>query len=64
MVNKEKLLKKSHYFKSITKSCFADHKSEFTEVSIPVSFECFKMVIHYLITDIIDISENTVLEIL
>ena len=30
VVNNEKLLEKSHYFKSITKLSFADHESEFT----------------------------------
>ena len=64
MVNKEKLLEKSHYFKSITNPCFADHKSEFTEVTFSVSFELFKMVIDYVITDIINICSDTVLEIL
>ena len=57
LVHKEKLLQKSHYFKSITNSCFADHESEFTEVIIPVSFESFRKVILYVINDIIDISE-------
>ena len=63
LVNKEKLIKKSYYFKLATKSCFVDHKSEFTEVTIPVSFECFKKVIHYVNTDIIDISNNNVFQI-
>ena len=63
LVSKEKLLEKSHYFKSITKSCFADHKSEFTEVTIPVSCESFKKVIDYVTTDIINISNNTVFEV-
>ena len=64
VVNKEKLIEKSHYFKSITKSCFADHKSEFVEVNIPASFELFKQVIDYLVTDHIDIDANDVFELL
>ena len=63
LVNKEKLVEKSHYFKLITKPCFADHKSEFTEVTFPVSVAFFEKVIFYLITDIIDISNDTVFEI-
>ena len=63
MVNKEKLLEKSHYFKSITKSCFADSNSEFTEVSIPVSFQIFKKVMYYVITDVINICNDSVFEI-
>ena len=63
VVNKQKLLEKSHYFKSITKSCFADHKSEFTEVTIPVKFESFQKVIEYIITDKITLSNDTAVEI-
>ena len=58
------MLEKSHYFRSITKSCFADHKlSEFTEVTIPVNFESFKKAVHYLNTGIIDLSIDNVFEI-
>ena len=63
VVNKKKLLEKSHYFKLITNSCFADHKSQFIEVSIPVSFESFKKVICYVITDVININNDTLFEV-
>ena len=63
VVNKKKLLEKSHYFKSITNICFADHKSEFTEVTILVSFDSFKKVIDYVMTDVININNDTVFEV-
>ena len=63
VVNKEKLLEKSHYFKSITKSCFSDHRSEYTEVSIPVSIEIFTQVLDYVTNDIINITIDTLFEI-
>ena len=63
-VNKEKLLEKSQYFKLITKSCFTDHKSEFIEVCVPVGIDVFKKVmIDYIMTDIISIKNKTVFEI-
>ena len=63
LVNKAKLLEKSHYFRAITKHCFADHKSVFTEVNIPVSIESFNKVLNYITNDTIDISSNTIFEI-
>ena len=63
MVSKEKLLEKSHYFKSITKSCFSDYKSEFTEVSIPVRIDIFKQVIDYVSTDVINFEKDNIFEI-
>ena len=42
MAKKAKFIEKSHYFRSITKSCFADHKSDYTEVTIPINFKIFK----------------------
>ena len=62
-VPKEKLLEKSHYFKSITKSCFADFKSEFTEVSLPVTSDVFKQVIEYVSTDVINMNNDVIFEV-
>ena len=64
VVNKQKLLEKSPYFKSITKSCFADHKSEFTEVTIPVNLKSFIQVSVYVMTDLINITSSNASEIL
>ena len=63
VVNKEKMLEKSHYFNSITKSCFADHKSEFTDVCIPTSADDFKQVIDYVSTDTINLTNDNIFEI-
>ena len=62
-VKKAKLLEKSLYFRLITKSCFADHKSGFTEVTIPINFKIFKKVIDWIITDHIYIADDDVFEI-
>ena len=63
IVNKKKLLEKSDYFRSITKLCFSDHKSEFTEITMPVSFDSFKKVINYISTDVVDVRDSCVLEV-
>ena len=62
-VKKAKLLKKLLYFRLITKSCFADHKSGFTEVTIPINYKIFKKVIDWIITDHIYIADDDVFEI-
>ena len=49
MVSKEKLLEKSHYFTMITKSCFADHKFQVTEVSISSKLRIFQKGNYYVI---------------
>jgi len=59
-------LKKSclkSYFKSITKSCFADFNSEFTEVSLPVTAKVFKQVTEYVSTDVINMNIDIVFEV-
>ena len=59
-VKKGKLLKKLLYFRLITKSCFADHNFDFTEVTILVDFKIFKKVVDWIITGDIYISDKEV----
>ena len=60
MVNKKKLFQKLNYFKSIKKACVVDHKSDFSEVTIPVNIELFKKIIDCVTTDQIDIIDNEI----
>ena len=62
-VKKGKLLKKWLYFRLITKSCFADHNFDFTEVTILVDFKIFKKVVDWIITNHIYIVDDDVFEI-
>ena len=49
VVNKQKLLEKPHYFTMITKSYFADHTFEVTEVSISSKLRIFQKGNYYVI---------------
>ena len=62
-VNKDKLLEKSFYFKSVTISFCAEHQSEYVEVNIPASFEAFRQVMFYITTEFIDINHQNIFEI-
>ena len=63
MAKKAKFMEKSHYFRSITKSCFADHKSYYTEVTVSVNFEIFKKVVNWIMTDHIEIEDDEIFDI-
>ena len=63
MAKKAKFMEKSQYFRSITKSCFADHKSYYTEVAVPVNFEIFKKVVDWIMTDHIEIEDDEIFDI-
>ena len=62
LVNKEKLLKKSHYFKS--KTCTSCSLSDIFKFNIPVSIKSFQKVFDYINTDSTTITDDTVFEML
>ena len=62
VVKKEKLFKKSFYFKS--KSSISGCYSDTIKVSIPVTKKSFENVINYVNTDTIKITDDTVVEML
>ena len=61
-VNKKKLLEKSHYFRAITKCCYADYKNKFIEIKISVDFKSFRKIMDYVATGILDIDDSNVFE--
>ena len=61
-VNKQKLLKKSAYFRAITKTCYRDHLSDLIEITIPASYAVFNKVVEFINTGVITINIKTVFE--
>ena len=62
-VDREKMLKLSDYFTSITKTCYRDHKSNVVEVNFHSSFDTFKQVMDFVDTGNINLDDKSVYDI-
>ena len=63
IVDKKKLLEKSPYFKPFENPCFQEHNSEFLEVKLEVSIHVFEIVMDYISTGKIDISNEILIDL-
>ena len=61
-VDKQKLFKKSGYFRAMYKTCYKDHKSDFIDVNFPEKEEIFIKVMQLIVSDSITLDINSIFE--
>ena len=62
IVDRQKLLEKSGYFRAMFKKCYKDYKSDFIDAYFPESEEVFNKVMHLIINDRITLDINSIFE--